>query len=197
MGGLNQQGVTNILRQRVRHPGVVAAGAGRRGTVVGVQIVLAADLRARRPAIVAGEIAATLRRVIRCREGAIAIAQRTAARVVVGHHDRAVRPGVTPEQAHILGVIAVGEAFLGASLEALEVPPCDDVDDARDRIRAVGGGGAVGQHFDAVDCQRRDDVGIGQSVIDAAQRQAVAVDEHERAVARAGAEPVDGRSIGP
>ena len=48
-------------------------------------------------------------------------------------------------------VLALGLAGAAADLEAAEVLAQDDVDHARDGVRAVDRGGAVLQHLDALD----------------------------------------------
>ena len=49
---------------------------------------------------------------------------------------------------------------LTVSVDAGEIALGDEVDDARHRVRAVGGAGAAGQHVDAIDQRQRDVVEI-------------------------------------
>src|SRR5690606_27143289 len=51
----------------------------------------------------------------------------------------------------ILAVAAVGQAALRAKFEPGEIGVEDEVDYARYRVRAVGGGGAAGGRLDALD----------------------------------------------
>jgi hypothetical protein len=63
---------------------------------------------------------------------------------------RLVRPVPAP---------AVAAADLGALVVGLE----DDVHHAGDGVRAIGGGGAVRQHLDALDGRERDDAHIDEA----------------------------------
>src|SRR5690606_22045567 len=65
---------------------------------------------------------------------------------------------------------------------AFEVGIEHEVDDARHRVGAVHGGGATGQHVDALDQSGGDLVEVTGLGADAARRQAVAVDQHQGAV---------------
>ena len=67
-------------------------------------------------------------------------------------------------------------------LYALEMVVHDEVDDARDGIRAVDRRRAAGQHFDALDQRRRNGVDVGRPHRRAARGNALAVDQHQRAV---------------
>ena len=57
-------------------------------------------------------------------------------------------------------------AELVVELNALEVVNHHEVDNTGDRVGTVGGGGAAGQHFNALDQGRRDlvDVGTGTAL---------------------------------
>ena len=65
-------------------------------------------------------------------------------------------------------------------LEAIE--PCveDEVDDTGNGIRAIDGGRAAGQDFDALDDRRRDAVDIGNGKARIARHQPMAVDQDQR-----------------
>ena len=75
----------------------------------------------------------------------------------------------------------------------------DDVDDAGDGVRAVLGGGPVGEHLDVVDRPDRDQAevhrrrsGVGIAAVDGEVRggvAALAIDQHQRVV---GVEPAQG-----
>ena len=57
---------------------------------------------------------------------------------------------------HLLVVAPFRNAGLGIEQDALELLLVDEVDDPRDRVRAIDGGGAARQHIDPLDERRRD-----------------------------------------
>ena len=59
-------------------------------------------------------------------------------------------------------VVVLIAADLALDLEAIELGVEDEVDDTGDGVGAVDGGGAAGQHFDALDDRRRDAVDVRQ-----------------------------------
>ena len=75
-----------------------------------------------------------------------------------------------------------GGATLDRALNALDVLLADQVDHAADRVRAIGRGGTVLQHFDAVDGAERDrvqvDIGVMAVVVEREVRRTQAVDQH-------------------
>ena len=90
-----------------------------------------------------------------------------------------------------VAIAFIGRAGAGADDAVAHALLEDDVDDARDRVRPVLGGGAVAQHFDRLDRRQRDrvDVGAGRAAADRLlhidQRllvAALAVDQHEQLV---------------
>ena len=97
--------------------------------------------------------------------------------VVDATHDAALVAGLTEREgvAGGLAVVAIGLAVGRRELRALVVLLEHEVDHARDRVGAVNGGCAVGQHFDTLDHVDRDRVGI---VVD----DATAVDKHQGAL---------------
>ena len=68
-----------------------------------------------------------------------------------------------------------GDAVVQAELDALEILAQDEVDHAADGVGAVHGGGAFGQHVDAVDHVRRQHVDVRVD-------HALAVHQHQRAI---------------
>ena len=77
-------------------------------------------------------------------------------------------------------------AIAGGNLEAVEVLAQDDVDDARDGVGAVHGRGAVLEDFDTLDRRHGDRVDVdevgGDAFGERADRDAAAVDQHQRRV---------------
>ena len=79
-------------------------------------------------------------------------------------------------------VVVVVAAVLVVHAEALEVVLHEEVDDAGDRVRTVGGGGAASQHFDAADEGARNLVDVRAAGLQRrADRQPAAVHQHQRA----------------
>ena len=92
-------------------------------------------------------------------------------------------------------MIAVAVGHLGAGLDAVEIAPGDEVHHPGHGVGAVDRRGALGQHLDPLQGQGREDIGIGQGVVHARQRQAVTVDQDQGGVRGAGPQAVDGRRI--
>ena len=86
---------------------------------------------------------------------------------------------------------------MAAVLDALEVTPHAEVDDARDGIGTVDRGGAVGEDVDRIQQRRRDGVQIDAVVEDRVVDHAPAVDEHQRVLRseRAQVGEVDERAL--
>ena len=93
-------------------------------------------------------------------------------------------PGCATRLGKVVGLAVHVLTVVKIEPHALEVRVHDEVDDARDRVGAVRGGRAAGQHVDALDHGRRDlvDVGAGRRSRAAARLHAAAVDQHQRAV---------------
>ena len=95
--------------------------------------------------------------------------------------------------------VAVGvlvEAVLAVEPDTFEIGIHDEVDDARHGVRAVGRGGAAGQHFDALHDGRRDDVDVGRAGRRRRTRdQAAAVDQHQGALRTEAAKVDRGRAV--
>ena len=93
----------------------------------------------------------------------------------------------------------VVERQLAVEADTGEVGVHDEVHDAGDGVRTVDRRGAAGEHVDALDDRRRDEVEIGDRGGGIAGDEATAVDQHERAD-RAEVAKVDrgdaGRAVG-
>ncbi|PAV69899.1 hypothetical protein WR25_23229 [Diploscapter pachys] len=101
--------------------------------------------------------------------------------------------GAGGQRQALVGVIAtLRNARFDAAGDALERTLGDDVDHARDRVRAIAGRGAVAQHVDALDDVVRDGVEVDevartvirQRIVSGAQ----AVEQHQRRVGRQAAQ---------
>ena len=80
-------------------------------------------------------------------------------------------------------VAVVVDTAIGDEFDALEMIVELEVDDARDRVRAVNRRCAAGQHFDAVDQGVGDHVDVGGAATAwVAGAQTQAIDEHQRAL---------------
>ena len=84
----------------------------------------------------------------------------------------------------------LGDAGLAADLEAFEVAPQDEVDDAGDGVRTVDGRVAAGDDVDALDEVVRDRVDVRRHgvVENVGGDVAAAVDQHQRALTCRGRE---------
>ena len=89
----------------------------------------------------------------------------------------------------------VVDAALRLEAHALEVLLHDEVDHARDGVRAVGGRGAAREHVDAVDECCGDEVEVDRGIARIARLHALAVDQHERTRSTQAAQ-VDGGGTG-
>ena len=79
-----------------------------------------------------------------------------------------------------IAVVVLIAADLALDPEAIELRVEDEVDDTGDRVGAVDGGRAAGQHFDALDDRRRDTVDVGDGEARIARHEAMAVDQDKR-----------------
>ena len=77
-------------------------------------------------------------------------------------------------------VALVGDADVALELQPLIFVVEDEVDDARDRVGAIGRGGAAGHHFDAGDQRLGNGVHVDDAV-DCRGHRAASVEQHERA----------------
>ena len=98
-----------------------------------------------------------------------------------------------------IAVAAVDQLVAGGGLEAREIPAGDEVHHAGDGVGAVGGGGAVGQHLDALQRDGRDHVHVHQQLRlrgNGVRRpgDAPAVQQHQR-TARPKAADVDSGAV--
>ncbi len=80
-------------------------------------------------------------------------------------------------------ITMVGRAAFSGNGSALVALLENDVDDARDGVGAVHGGSAVLQHFDALDCVKRNIGHVDERaltiVADWERRHAMAIDQHQ------------------
>src|SRR5439155_3234888 len=96
--------------------------------------------------------------------------------------DAAAVAGGAADGVHVVGlaVALLRNAGVAADFGAVEPLAEDDVDDARDRVRAVDRRGAVLQHLDALDGRGRNRRQVGGGVgAGAARNHAAAVDQHQ------------------
>jgi hypothetical protein len=104
--------------------------------------------------------------------------------MLIARREQDVRAVALPAVGDVGVVIAVGVldvAVRAVDLHPLEALAGDEVDDARDRVGAVRGGGAVLQHFDALDRRSRKQVDVDTGTDCGIRRHAAAVEQHERA----------------
>ena len=174
--------VRALHRRRAVRPGRIAREArkaGRRG-----------DRRRERVARKAEQ--ADRRDDRRVGEAAVALVERVFLVVVGVEQDvPAILGEVAPAAGHgdvddVAAAIAAARrrAVVGGSLEALVVLAQDEVDHARDGVGTVDRGGAVLQHFDALDRAERDRRQVGRlavQLVAGEARQAPAVDQDQRA----------------
>ena len=90
----------------------------------------------------------------------------------------------TPEHVRhkivVVGILA--HTGLDVDLETFEIALGDEVHHSGDRIRAVHRRGAGGNHIDALDQRRRDDIDVDRRVERTAEGQSFAVQEHQRSL---------------
>ena len=84
-------------------------------------------------------------------------------------------------EAGFLTIALCGAAGLEIHIDAFEVVPQNEVDDARERVGAVYGGGTARDRFDALDGRGRDGVQVDDER-GVRRLRAAPVDEHERSV---------------
>ena len=93
-------------------------------------------------------------------------------------------------------LIVLIETVLAVDLDSLEVLFQNEIDDARDRIGAVGGRGAARHHIDSLHQRRRNLVDVRRYVLirgaGVAGAEAPAVDQYQRALGTEAAK-IDGR----
>src|SRR3546814_4978455 len=89
-------------------------------------------------------------------------------------------------------VALFGQLFRGGDFKTREVALGDEVDDAGDRVGAIGGHRRAGQRVDALDQRERDVVEV-DSAVDVRRSEAVAVQQDDVA-GRAEAAKIDVRS---
>ena len=93
-------------------------------------------------------------------------------------------------------LIVLIETVLAVDLDALKVLFQDEIDDARDRIGAVGGRCAARHHVDPLDQRRRNLVDVGRYVLirgtGVTGAEAPAIDQHQGALGTQAAK-IDGR----
>ena len=75
-------------------------------------------------------------------------------------------------------VVMIVEIVIGVELQPFEIFLQDEVDHARDRVRSIDRRGTAGQHVDALQQRCRDDA----RVLAVLRAQALAVDQHQRAL---------------
>ena len=97
----------------------------------------------------------------------------------------------------VVAVVVLIKAVIAVKPHAAEAGVHDEVDDARNRVRAIGRRGAAGQHFDALHDRRRDDVDIGRTARRRRTRsQAATIDQHQGALGTKAAKIDRGGAIG-
>src|SRR5262249_13201067 len=80
----------------------------------------------------------------------------------------------------VIAIVVLISADQAVDPEAIEFRVEDEVDDTSDRVGAVDGTRAAGQHFDPLNDRSRDAVDIRNRKAWVARHQAVAVYKHER-----------------
>ena len=94
-----------------------------------------------------------------------------------------------------VAVVVLVHAIVGIDPQAFELGVHHEVDNAGDGIGTVGGRGTAGQHVNALDHRRRNEVKIGGRARHVARHQAAAVDQHQGTL-RAETAQIDGGGAG-
>ena len=168
---------------------------GRAGFLDGAGAVIAAALQQRVGLAVtdiAGDVTAVVVEIGAERQRAVErrAVDDAALRITVARDGSCA--GIEQRRQEFVTIIVLINAVIAVEPDSGEILVHDEVDDARDRVRAVGRRRAAGQHFDALDQRRRDEVEIGGRAVGIARHQATAVDQHQRA-GRTETAQVDGR----
>ena len=159
---------------RERAVGVDAVDHRRRARTVGeVRAAAAVQLANKRPAeVLRGEFADVI---------AVPAEQLVGLGIAVSREDRAAAPVLANKGIRIIRIVIVSEAIAAVDLHAIETLDRDEVHHARDRVRTIDGGTAVGNNLDILDHAGRNHVRIGRGRCKPHAHHAVAVHQHERA----------------
>src|SRR3546814_12631321 len=95
----------------------------------------------------------------------------------------------------LLSVAPRRQAILGIGLYPLEILAHDEVDDARNGVGPIDGRSAAGHHFDPLDQRGRDHVEVDDAVR-IIRNEALAVDQHQRALLAEVAKRSEERRVG-
>ena len=184
--GQGYQGAVQLLEQSaLTVTGVEAAEVGRADTVDRRR---AAQRTRSRIAIASEEFALSL---IAGKQGDIAAAiagvkphkGRDQVVLTAGVTARILDTGTPENVRHKVVVVGIlTRAGLEVDLETFEIALGDEVHDSGHRIRAVHGRGAGGNHIDALDKRRRDDIDVDRRVEGTAEGQSLTVQKHQRSL---------------
>ncbi len=154
------------------------------------------DSDARRTAPVRREVSAAARRLVRAHIVPVNGFEVVAIGIVVGDEQRAAVPSRSTEYPSVDRSVRVARARLQRRFESVDVASRNEIDDTRDGIGAVDRRSAVRKNLDALERERRNDVRIGEHVVDSGYGHAMTVQQDQRAVRRRRAEAMYRRGIG-